>query len=104
MCVFVVPATQTPARCWGNSDFVNLMCVVGKWGETGLSPQGRWGQVILDLQRDFALETMGISFTNDVSQPMDIKRTPSHMAWRVTANEIKEFERSQFLLIILIST
>lgn len=70
MCVFVVPATQTPARCWGNSDFVNLMCVVGKWGETGLSPQGHWGQVILDLQRDFALETMGISFTNDVSQPM----------------------------------
>lgn len=32
------------------------------------------------------------------------KRTPSHVAWRVTANEIKEFERSQFLLIILIST
>lgn len=34
---FVVPPTQTPARCWGNSNVVNLMCVVGKWGETGLS-------------------------------------------------------------------
>lgn len=67
-------------------------------------PSRTLGAEILDLQRDFALETMGISFTNDVSQPMDIKRTPSHVAWRVTANEIKEFERSQFLLIILIST
>jgi len=64
MCVFVVPATQTPARCWGNSDFVNLMCVVGKWGETGLSPQGRWGlkslicnAILLWKQWEFPLPT-----------------------------------------------